>query len=183
MTITPELLRPYLLNKHVVDLGCGSGRIAGKLIEFGAASYRGVDIAEPAIRLARKRYGEHDPRTRFEVISVTDMQPIGADLVISLGLFDWLSDDEIASIFQNSGRADFFHAIAERRRGFQQSLHRAYVQLAYGHRTGAYRPRYMTCDHIKRLATAAVDRPIYAYRSRRLSFGALISTFPIGEEI
>ena len=98
-----------------------------------------------------------------------------------MGLFDWLRDDEIANVFAKSGSADFLHAIAEQRPGLQQWLHRAYVQLAFGYRTDSYRPRYFTCGHIKALATTAVPRPLYVYRNRRLSFGALISSLPVGD--
>ena len=54
---------------------------------------------------------------------------------------------------------------------------------AYGYRTESYRPRYFTCDHIAALATAVVPRSLYVYRNRRLSFGALISSLPVGEAI
>jgi SAM-dependent methyltransferase len=182
IAITPELLRPYLANKRVVELGCGSGLMAGKLIEFGAASYLGVDIAETAIEKARESYQGRD-RIQFVVSDIGDLSQISADLVISLGLFDWLKDDEISSVFQKSGSAEFLHAIAERQAGFQQWLHRAYVQVAYGHRTDSYRPRYLTCEHVKSLATNAKPGPRFVYRNWRLSFGALISSLAIGEEI
>src|SRR5438034_10077823 len=60
VAITPELLKPFLAEKRVVELGCGSRLLAGKLIESGAASYRGIDIAAPAIGIARERYGERN---------------------------------------------------------------------------------------------------------------------------
>ncbi|MGM3932456.1 class I SAM-dependent methyltransferase, partial [Salmonella sp. NW378] len=81
--------------------------------EYGAASYLGIDIAEAAIMRARERYGENDGRIRFEINGVAEMAPLAADLVISLGLFDWLRDDEIADVFRKSGSAHFLHAIAE----------------------------------------------------------------------
>ena len=93
-----------------------------------------------------KAHGGRDARIAFAVGGVADLQPLAADLVMSLGLFDWLRDDEIANVFAKSGSADFLHAIAERRPGLQQWLHRAYVQLAYGYRTDSYRPRYFTCE-------------------------------------
>ena len=175
----PELLRPFLANKRVIELGCGSGLLAGKLVEYGAASYLGIDIAESAIEKARQSYRGND-RIEFLVSDIEDIQKISADLVISLGLFDWLTDQEMSSVFRKSGASNFLHAIAERRPGFQQWLHRCYVQLAYGYRTGSYRPRYLTCDHIRSLATTG-PRPLYVYRNWRLSFGALISSLPIGE--
>jgi SAM-dependent methyltransferase len=180
VAIAPELLRPYLAGKRVLELGCGSGIIAGKLIEHGAASYLGIDIAESAIEKARSRYG-NDARMQFQVGNVAGLPSLSADLIVSLGLFDWLTDDEIASVFRQSSKADFLHAIAERRPGIQQWLHRSYVQLAYGYRTDSYRPRYFTCDHIKSLAE--VHQPLHVYRSWRLSFGALISSLPIGPKI
>jgi SAM-dependent methyltransferase len=181
VAITPELLRPYLAGKHVVELGCGSGIIAGRLIEYGAATYLGIDIAESAIERARARYGD-DARLRFQISSVADMLPVSADLVISLGLFDWLTDDEIAAVFRKSGSADFLHAIAEQRSGVQQWLHRSYVQLAYGYRTDSYRPRYLTCEHVGSLAASA-RRPLYVYRNWRMSFGALVSSLPVGKRL
>ena len=181
VAIVPELLRPFLAGKRVVELGCGSGLLAARLIDYGAASYLGIDIAETAIRRARESHSGRDARIAFSVGGVADLQPLAADLVMSLGLFDWLRDDEIANVFTKSGAADFLHAIAERRPGLQQWLHRAYVQLAYGYRTESYRPRYFTCERIETLATAAVPRPLYVYRHRQLSFGALISSLPVGE--
>jgi SAM-dependent methyltransferase len=182
LSITPELLRPFLLNKRVVELGCGSGIIAGKLIEYGAVSYLGIDIAESAIEKARARHWG-DERIRFQVGGVEDMPTISAELVISLGLFDWLMDDAIADVFRKSGRSHFLHAIAERRSGIQQWLHRSYVQLAYGYRTDQYRPRYFSCDDINALADANGHTALYVYRHWRLSFGALISSLPIGERV
>jgi SAM-dependent methyltransferase len=183
LAVTPELLKPFLSGRRIVELGCGSGFLAGKLVEYGAASYRGIDIAESAVARARERYGPHHPRITFEVGAVADLPPLAADVVMSLGLVDWLTDAELAQVFRTSGAADFLHAIAERRPGLPQRLHRVYVQLAYGHRTGVYRPRYLTCGHIKTLANASISRPVYVYRDRRLSFGALVSSLPIGPEI
>ena len=104
VAITPELLKPFLAGKRVVELGCGSGLLAAKLIEYGAASYLGIDIAETAIRKARESHGGRDARIAFAVGGVADLQPLAADLVISLGLLDWLRDDEIANVFAKSGR-------------------------------------------------------------------------------
>jgi SAM-dependent methyltransferase len=182
VTIVPELLKAFLLNKKVVELGCGSGLIADKFLDYGAASYLGIDIAESAIEKARTRHG-NDARIQFQVGSVAELPLLSADLVVSLGLFDWLTDEEIAKVFRQSGNADFLHAIAERRPGIQQWLHRSYVQLAYGYRTAQYRPRYLTCEHIRSLSAAGARRPLYVYRHWRLSFGALLSSLRIGPHV
>jgi SAM-dependent methyltransferase len=182
VSVAPELLKPFLANKAVVELGCGSGLIARKFLDYGASSYLGIDIAESAIEKARSRHG-NDPRIQFQVGSVSALPPLSTDLVVSLGLFDWLNDEEMAVVFRQSREADFLHAIAERRPGAQQWLHRCYVQLAYGYRTDQYRPRYLTCEHVKRLSAAGACRPLYVYRNWRLSFGALLSSLPIGPHL
>jgi SAM-dependent methyltransferase len=182
VSIVPELLRPFLLNKKVVELGCGSGLVARKLLDYGASSYLGIDIAESAIEKARSRHG-NDARIQFQVGRVAGLAPLSADLVLSLGLFDWLTDEEIGTVFRQSGQADFLHAIAERRPGVQQWLHRSYVQLAYGYRTDQYRPRYLTSGHVKALSAVGMRRPLYVYRNWRLSFGALLASLPIGPQV
>jgi len=182
VSIVPELLKPFLASKKVVELGCGSGLIAQKFLDYGAANYLGIDIAESAIEKARARHGK-DTRMQFQVGSVGELPPLSADLVVSLGLFDWLTDEEIAKVFRQSGNAEFLHAIAERRPGVQQWLHRSYVQLAYGYRTDQYRPRYLTCEHVRSLSAARACRPLHVYRSWRLSFGALLSSLPVGPAV
>jgi SAM-dependent methyltransferase len=182
VSIVPELLKPFLANKTVVELGCGSGLIARKLLDYGASSYLGIDIAKSAIEKARSRHG-NDARMQFQVGSVAELPPLSSDLVVSLGLFDWLTDEEIATVFRQLGKADFLHAIAERRPGVQQWLHRSYVQLAYGYRTDQYRPKYFTCEHVRSLSVAGASRPLYVYRNWRLSFGALLSSLPIGPQV
>jgi SAM-dependent methyltransferase len=181
--ITPELLRPFLRNKRVVEIGCGSGLIARTFIDLGAASYLGIDIAETAISRAQERSENRDERIKFIRGGVDDLRADTGDIVISLGLLDWLNDLEILTLFRSSGPADFLHAIAERRSGVQQWLHRSYVHLAYGRRTDSYRPRYFKPEHIASLADQVVQRPLYVYRDRRLSFGALMSSFPIGTSV
>src|SRR4026209_706472 len=86
VAITPELLTPFLAGKRVVELGCGSGLLAAKLIEYGAASYLGIDIAEAAIRKARESHGGRDARIAFAVGGVTDLQPLLAGLAVFPGV-------------------------------------------------------------------------------------------------
>jgi hypothetical protein len=86
-------------------------------------------------------------------------------------------------MFAATKGADFLHAIAEKRPSVSQWLHRAYVQLAYGHRTGHYRPRYFSVPEIEVMVDSYSDKPIRVFRDRRLSFGALLTTFDFNHEI
>jgi SAM-dependent methyltransferase len=180
-----ELIEKHVKGRNVLEVGCGSGIIAQRFIDAGATSYVGIDIAENAIAIAEKRKKEQgwSDRITFAVGTIRDMPKVTADIVFSLGVLDWLTDEELAILFERQGQADFLHAIAEKRNSLSQYAHRAYVQMAYGYRTGAYRPRYFPAATIARLAAKHRLGPVYAYRDPRLSFGALISTFPIGDTI
>jgi SAM-dependent methyltransferase len=180
-----DLLKEHVKGRSVLEIGCGSGLVAQRFIDAGATSYVGFDIAEAAIALANKRKADErwSDKISFHVGTISAMPPVKQDVVFSLGVLDWLTDEELAIMFERQGKAGFLHAIAEKRHSLSQYAHRAYVQVAYGHKTGAYRPRYFPAADIARMAARHRSGPFYAFRDPRLSFGALISTFPIGPRI
>ncbi|MEK9673160.1 MAG: class I SAM-dependent methyltransferase [Rhodospirillaceae bacterium] len=111
-----------------------------------------------------------------------DSLPAGSfDIVFSLGLLDWLTDAQLEQLFAKSADGDFFHAIAERRTNVIQLLHRFYVHVAYGHKTGGYKTRYYDVATFRGLAERHGNKPVRVLRDPRLSFGAIISTLPIPE--
>jgi SAM-dependent methyltransferase len=176
------LLAPHLPGRRLVELGCGSGLLAGRLISLGAAHYQGFDISEVAIARARDRQIMQPTATRiaFDVASVTELGPQGDSLVFSLGLFDWLTPDEIAHVFSIGRSGCYFHAVAERRRSVEQAIHRAYVDLSYGRRTG-YRPQYHSVTDINALLARAELPPTNVYRHARLRFGIFATDLTLPE--
>ena len=96
-----RLLAPHLAGRRVVELGCGSGLLAERLLALGAASYQGYDFSEAAIARAKQRAAD-SPRgeaMRFAVAAITDLPPQGDALVVSLGLVDWLAPAELDHLF------------------------------------------------------------------------------------
>jgi SAM-dependent methyltransferase len=183
MAVTHSLLAPHVKGRRVVELGCGSGLLAPKLLAAGALSYQGYDISPVAIDRARARIRGKDVghTAHFDVAAIDALAPFEADLVFSLGLFDWLSDRDLQRVFELSRGADFHHAISEKRVSLSQFLHRLYVHVAYGHRTGGYVPRYFSVDQIEAAARPFTNKPLHVFRHRRLSFGAFVTTIPFAE--
>ena len=185
LAVTVELLRPHIKGKRVVELGCGSGLITADLLEAGAASYVGYDISERAISNATalaEQQGTLD-RASFHTGSVEDIPPLEADIVFSLGLLDWLDDETLARVFEIGGQADYLHAISERRVSLSQYLHRLYVQVSYGWKTGSYIPRYYSIPEMEELARHGKGGPVHVFRDSRLSFGALVSSLPVDVKV
>ena len=78
---------------RVLDVGCGSGRVAELVLEHGAGAYVGVDFSEPMLDLSRDRLA------RFEVpveLVCGDFREVPLEgkfeVVLGLGLFDYLPD-------------------------------------------------------------------------------------------
>lgn len=164
------LLGPHLAGRRVVELGCGSGRLAGRIMAGGAAAYHGYDLSPVAIDEARRR--NPSPGVAFTAAAVGEIAPPGDALLFSLGLLDWLSPAEIARLLAGDGL--WLHSLSERRASPQQLLHRCYSRLAY--RSG-YRPAYHRVAEIDALLAAAGQPPARVFRHPRLRFGIFISNF------
>jgi SAM-dependent methyltransferase len=79
---------------YLIDVGCGSGRLAKPLADYLAGRYLGIDVVPELIKLARRLVP--DPRWRFEVadgrsIPEADAQ---ADMVCFFSVFTHLLHEQ-----------------------------------------------------------------------------------------
>jgi SAM-dependent methyltransferase len=82
---------------RVLDLGCGSARIAEPLLDGGASEYVGVDFSAPMLALARERLERFGDRVTLVEADFLDAEfPGPFDLVLALGVFDYVADPEPA---------------------------------------------------------------------------------------
>ena len=91
--LAAETVRSYS-RPRVLDVGCGSGRIGEFALEAGASHYVGIDFSEPMIALARSRLGRFE-NDRVELLIGDFMETAldgPFDVVLALGLFDYLPD-------------------------------------------------------------------------------------------
>jgi SAM-dependent methyltransferase len=82
---------------HVLDVGCGPGRVAEAVLEAGAARYVGIDLSAEMLALARRRVDGH---TAVELVQgdFLDLEVPGIfDVVLALGLFDYLPEPRPAA--------------------------------------------------------------------------------------
>ena len=82
-----------LSEPHVLDVGCGSGRIGEFVLEAGAGRYVGIDFAEPMIELARERLERYADRVQLIPADFLEAPiPEHFDVILALGLFDYLPE-------------------------------------------------------------------------------------------
>ena len=178
LKIALEHLKPHLKNKKIIEIGCGSGLLAEDIISSGAESYTGYDFSEKAIVKGNSMAKEKkiDDKVKFFAKSVNDLEILNADIVFSLGLTDWLNDEEIERLFYISQKAENLHSISERKNSLGQILHRLYVFLSYGRKSDGYSPRYLDAKSTSELIYKATNKKVEKYSHKKMSFGLLLST-------
>ena len=88
--------------KSVVDAGCGDWSFSSA-IDWGDASYLGVDIASDVIEAVRKKHEKG--KIKFVVGDITEDLP-AADLLISKDVLQHLSNELILKFIKNNLRKD-----------------------------------------------------------------------------
>lgn len=174
-----QLLVPYVKGRRVIELGCGSGLIAEALLDSGAKSYLGVDISEKAIDVAKQRLVDAGlgQKADFLAADVLALPAIEGDIVLSLGLLDWLTLSEVSTVLKQTSGMEYAHSFSEKRMSIGQLIHRAYVNISYGHRTGSYVPRYYTANEMIEAVKQYSPAKVQVVRDPKLSFGAFIVSF------
>lgn len=128
-----------LINKvkpaRVLELGCGSGRLAFDLVtRAGVGHVTGVDISEHAVAFANERaksLGMTDKLT-FIASSIADLdfnaqKPY--DFVLGMGLTPYLNEMEFARLFEAMRGTSFLFDVHPKGISFQNFSHAVYRKI------------------------------------------------------
>jgi SAM-dependent methyltransferase len=105
-------LLPDVTGQRVIDLGCGTGRLAHHLAMSGAAEVIGVDLSERMLALARAECSHPRLTYRRESIETVALPPERFELVVSSMAFHYVADYQrlcrrIASTLVQGGQLVF----------------------------------------------------------------------------
>lgn len=172
-----QILTPHLLQKKMVDLGCGSGQLISRLQNSGATLLFGIDVSSEAIAQAQKQWAHSN--SQFIAADAVNTDWPDADIFVGLGFLDWLTDQEMTRVFEKVKNKNFLFTYSEKRFSLQRRLHQIYVFLSYGWKSNGYVPRYYSEDHIKKLAAPFGHKNLFFLRSKDLAFGTFVANFEI----
>jgi len=136
MNAALELLKPHIVGKTILDVGCASGRFAFQLLNAGAVKVYGVDVSPDAIRIAnthRTRAGLED-RLDFSVADVIhpDKPLPKSDLVTALGVIEYFDAQDMSAFLGNLQTKYFFldfPHIARRKQFPTWQLRQVYIRV------------------------------------------------------
>jgi len=113
---TLELCEP-VLGRRVLDLGCGEGYCARRLVRMGAAEVLGIDSSAQMIEAGRSEEAREPLGIRYEVGDATQLSQVedaSFDVVLAMFLFNYLDVDatrrcmtEVARVLRPTGRFVF----------------------------------------------------------------------------
>ncbi|ODT64242.1 hypothetical protein ABS71_13450 [bacterium SCN 62-11] len=146
---------------HVVDLGCGGGRL---LEQLHGHRLTGVDFSAQALELAARRC----PEAEFSRLDLGREAVPEGDVYVALGLLDWLRPEQIRALLKGLGDKPFLCSFSEWRFSPWLALHWAYIRLTT--RAGQPRPAYHRAGWLQEQSPVATR----VWRDRRLHFGAFL---------
>jgi cyclopropane fatty-acyl-phospholipid synthase-like methyltransferase len=158
MDAAVRLAAPRVKGLTVLDIGCGSGRFAIKLLEAGAQRVIGVDISPAAIEAAngRRVQSPYEDRLEFKVadLSQPDIALPAVDLITAMGVieyFDAPALDRLLGKFKaRYFLLDFPDAQGRTRSWFIWNLRQVYLRIYRCPGVYLYRPdtfRTMAAQH------------------------------------
>ncbi|MEO4055010.1 class I SAM-dependent methyltransferase [Solibacillus sp. CAU 1738] len=87
-----QALVPDLMERNVLDIGCGSGDFAAFCLSKGASNVKGIDISQNMITAAEEKYSH--ARLQFEQVAFEDAEVIegSIDFISSSLAFHYFAD-------------------------------------------------------------------------------------------
>lgn len=176
--IAAGLISRFAQTKSVIDLGCGSGTLLEAISGVKLKSYIGIDISPLAIERAKERAAGLSCAfpVNFQVGELKEvLETLDGDFVVSLGLTDWLSAEELKLLLRWSENRTFLHSFTHSKAGLKKFLHSAYVHLLYGHKDPSYVPQYYREEELLEI----LEKPAGILSPEEMGIGRFIHNLPL----
>jgi len=159
----------------ILELGCGSGYLARR-IGKKCKAYLGIDIAPNAVELAKNK--NKISHVTFETGDVSTIEFGEYDLVVFLGLTDWLTLDELKNLLKKLKTKNICFSFTESKAVSRYSPYRFYRHFIdkkfQGDKQSSYKARTYTIQEIDKLLNAANYKGEYLKTASFFDPGALV---------
>ncbi len=150
-----RMVKPYVKNMSVLDIGCASGQFAFQLMEAGAQKVIGIDVSPAAIEIGKPKklassYADH---VEFKTMDLTqpDVALPQVDLVTALGVIEYFDAPTLSTLLSKFKTKYFFldfpDAEGRTRNWLIWNLRQVYLRL--NHCPGVY---LFTQDQFRKMA-------------------------------
>lgn len=167
------LVRP---GDTLLELGCGSGILARRLLRLQFSRYQGYDSSALAVGVAQRRLARHPggARCRFEVADLRiDGSRLEADLVFLFGLTDWLKAGELDGLLKRISSRALVLSYTETDAGLSIPFYRLYQWLR-PRKTPREFPRCYAKHEIETLLASHGWTPAKTFRGGYLDPGRIL---------
>ena len=183
-----DSLTGLVRGKTVLELGCGTGRVCRALAHHGTSRVIGVDISDLATQQAeRSLTGAGLPPEAFafhsgdvsdleQLLGLSDITP---DLVVGLGILQYLTDEELASVLKTVSPADLFFEFHEDKWSVLEVIHTVYRSL----KPSLPFYRKISRDSLRSALQAAGYQGLRYSRVRGVSFASTLEGLEDWEEL
>ena len=164
-----SLLTQIAEEKNVLELGCASGMLWDRIKSLNIKNYKGVDFSKTAISAFQKKIQNFEGKISLSCEDCVK-NIYSADIVVSLGLLDWISIEKIKKIANSYKNCWYLHSFSEKKYSLSQLIHTIYSRTNYK----TWTPNYRSADDLLSLFGPKAK----IYRHSKLSFGAFIYHLP-----
>jgi len=126
-----QLVGPIAREKVILDLGCGLGNFCFEILRYQPQKVIGVDISSVALSEAGRICQGRGSCDKVEFIQgdITALDSLPqADVVVGLGVIDYLNKDQAKALFQKLDIPYFLFSFTEKRLSVLNFLHFIYLK-------------------------------------------------------
>lgn len=160
---------------HVVEIGCGSGKLYDLLPNKNKIKYSGYDISPEAIKIAGEKHRASD-NVQWHCIEAHNIKNIRAEYVVTAGLLDWLNDVEIESLLTKNNFTYHVHSFSGQSESWAKRVHKFFSFFVSKTKKIHYSPRVFTESQINKLCASIGTLKFVSHT--KLSFGRFVHNLP-----
>lgn len=168
-------LRPWIQGKRFLEIGCGGGELAVRLVELGAVAGTAIDVSAAVVDVARRRADDAGVggRLRLDASTIDGFRDVPeVDLTVGLGILEYLEPAELRDLLRRVHPPHVFFSFDERRPSLLASMHVVYRRLKHF----PYYKKYSETEIIALLAESGLA----GARIFREGGNAFVTTLPPG---